>query len=293
MIITKSFASFKLSLCLFAPLAQGAISLSSSSNLWTSLGANYDFLSDQQTGAKAGDIVGDGDNSGFFTSYDPGTAVSDKDGILSFRVRLDDAGGNANAPQFDRVLWIGMDADLNGSIDVFLGVNRSGSVSSLGIHAPGPGDNVSPNTTTISSAPYYTESLSGLNYDYRPVGVGDGGTTIDLTDTTTGDVDWYVSFQVPFTSVTAFLDALPEPIDLTNASQLRYIVATSTQANSLNQDLGGIQGSLNSATTWEDLGGFTTVINPSGSPIPEPGACILMATASLMLYRRRRRRLHA
>ena len=90
MILTKSSALLSL---LFAPVTHAAISLSASTSQWTSLGANYDFLADQQTGSKAGDIVGDGPNPGFVTSFDPVSAVSSKDGILSFRVRLDDAGG--------------------------------------------------------------------------------------------------------------------------------------------------------------------------------------------------------
>ncbi len=282
----------KLSCCLCVlalPLsAAAAISLSAATPLWVSLGNNFDFLDDQQTGAKAGDIVGNGPNPGFLTSFDPEGAASNKDGILSFRVRLDDAGGNTANPQFDRVLWVGIDADVNGSIDVFVGVSRSGSTNSLGVYAPGSGANTSPSTTTINSTPYYSETLSSLNYDYRQVGAGDGGTTIDLTSTTSGDVDWYVSFRVPFNSVTAFLDQPSVGIHITDTSPLRYISATSTQANSLNQDLGGVNGGVNSSTTWEVLGGFTPVVYASGKPVPEPESLLLAGLAALSLTPRRR-----
>ena len=275
---------------LFLPFsASAAISLSSSATLWTSVGAKFDFLDDQQTGAKAGDIVGDAPNLGFMTSFDPISGVSPTDGLLSFRARLDDSGGNANNPQFDRVLWIGIDADVNGSIDAFVGVNRSGSSNTLGIYAPGSGANTSPSTTTIAANPYYSETLGSLNYDYRQVGVGDGGTTIDLTSTTTGDVDWYVSFRVPFNSVVAFLAQPSIGIPINDTSPLRYIVATSTQGNSLNQDLGGVLGGVNSSTTWTDLGGFTSIINTSGVPVPEPGSLALAGALAIAGMRKRRR----
>jgi hypothetical protein len=267
--------------------SRGAIALSSSSTEWVSVGAKFDFLDDQQTGAKAGDIVGDGPNPGFLTSFDPVSDASHTDGLLSFRVRLDAFGGNANNPQFDRVVWIGIDADVNGSIDVFVGVNRSGSANTVGIYAPGSGANTSPSTTSISSTPYYSETLSSLNYDYRAVGAGDGGTTIDLTSTTSDDVDWYVSFRVPYGSVTGFLDTPAVGIHITDESPVRYISATSTQANSLNQDLGGVLGGVNSSTTWTDLGGFTAVINASGTPVPEPGAVGFAGMLALVLSRRR------
>jgi hypothetical protein len=255
------------------------------------VGARFDYLDDQQTGAKAGDIVGDGPNSGFLTSFDPVSDASHTDGLLSFRVRLDASGGNANNPQFDRVLWVGIDADTNGSIDAFVGVNRSGSSNILGIYAPGSGANTSPSTTSISSTPYYFEPLSSLNYDYRAVGAGDGGTTIDLTSATSGDVDWYVSFRVPFGSVTAFLDTPEVGIHITDQSSLRYITATSTQANSLNQDLGGVLGGVNSSTAWADLGGFTAIMDASGTPapVPEPGPLALAGLLTLAAGHRRQR----
>jgi hypothetical protein len=268
--------------------AQGAISLTSSSTLWTSVGAKFDFLDDQQTGAKAGDIVGDGPNPGFLTSFDPISGASARDGVLSFRVRLDDHGGNANNPQFDRVVWVGIDADLNGSIDVFVGVNRSGSSNTVGIYAPGSGANTSPSTTTIASNPFYSETLGSLNYDYRAVGAGDGGTTIDLTTATNGDVDWYVSFRIPFSSVVDALEVPSLGIHIDDTTPLRYIIATSTQGNSLNQDLGGVQGGVNSTTTWTDLGGFTPTVNVSGVPVPEPKTPLLAGLMSLALSQRRR-----
>ncbi|MEY3897944.1 MAG: hypothetical protein RLZZ214_3465, partial [Verrucomicrobiota bacterium] len=104
--------------------ANAAISLSGPSvgAGWIQLGANYDFLDDQQTGDPASDIVGTASSPGFFTAFDNAGTPSLTDGSIGFRVRLDDHGGNTNNPKFDRNLWIGIDADLNGSIDAFIGV---------------------------------------------------------------------------------------------------------------------------------------------------------------------------
>ena len=71
---------------------------------------------------------------------------------------------------------------------------------------------------------------------------------------------------------------------------MRYVAATSTQTNSLNQDLGGIDGGNTSTTSWEDLGGFTETVTPHGTVVPEPSSGILAfgALAATLFIRRRR-----
>lgn len=193
------------------------------------------------------------------------------DGTLGFRLRLDEAGGPANKPAFDRAAWIGIDADLNGSVDVFLGINLSGSASELGVYAPGTSANTSPNTTSIASTAFKSYTISTANYDYRPVNFStDGGTTNDVTTTTTGDPDCYVSFMVPFADVASFLAG--KSINITDQTPLHYVSATSTQGNSLNQDLGGVNGGVNSTSSWTSLGGFSQTVYTSGTAVPELGS---------------------
>ena len=269
---------------LLGPASHAAVNLAGPTTEWTSLGTNFDFLEDQQTGQADSDIVGDATDPGFYTTYDPA------DGFLAFRVRLDDRGGNKNNPSFDDNLWIGIDADLSGSIDAFIGVNTQGSNELIQIYAPGSGSNTSPNTTTIANNPFYSVGISSSNYDYRPVDfTTDGGSTNDMTPGTSGDPDYYVSFQIEFAQVVAFLSGAG--IDIDDASPLRYVVATSTQANSLNQDLGGIDGNdstFDPNTPWEDLGGFTPLVTASGQIVPEPAPALLGAVALVFLLRRRR-----
>lgn len=265
---------------------------------WRSLGANYDFLNDQQTGDPASDIVGTAANPGFFTTFDDNnTPLNLTDGNLGFRVRLDDHGGNSNTIEFGRNLWIGIDADLSGTIDVFLGLNMQGGASSaeIGIFSPGSGLNTSPSTTTVSSTSYTNPDVtpSAANFNYREVNFG--VTDSPLTDIgavgpgTKAEPDYYVSVLFPFADIVNFLGTkTPNPISINQNTSLRYVVGTSTQSSSFNQDLGGINGQVNSASTWEALGGFTQATTPSG--VPECSASLLAFIGSVLTFGFRRRR---
>jgi hypothetical protein len=286
---------------LFSVAASNAaiISIGGSSSNWNSLGANYDFLNDQQTGDPASDIVGNATNPGFFTAFDNAGTSSLTDGNLGFRIRLDDHGGSTNTIEFGRNLWVGIDADLSGSIDAFLGLNMQGGTNEMGIFSPGSGLNTSPSTTSVASAPTapysYTPGVS--NYNYREVNFG--AVDSPLTDIgavgpgTKAEPDYYVSFLIPFADVAAFLtNAMPTKFNATTPftenTPIRYVLGTSTQVNSFNQDLGGIDGQVNSGLTWEVLGGFTPTTTPSG--VPECSASLLAFIGSVLTFGFRRRR---
>jgi hypothetical protein len=47
--------------------------------------------------------------------------------------------------------------------------------------------------------------------------------------------------------------------------------------STLNEDLNGVLGGINSSTTWEQLGALTQTYLPNGTaPIPEPGTVALL-----------------
>lgn len=268
---------------LIMPAARGSL-LSASSLEWNVVPGFYDYLNDHQTGQSAGDIVGTVDSAsdpGFFTGF-----IQNETGShLAFRVRLDNNGGNKSNPAFDRFLWVGLDASGNGAIDVFLGVNRQGSNNALQISAPGTGLNMSPNTTTIANTPYFTTGLVVDNYNYRAVDfLFDGGTTNDLFD---GNNDYYVSFATPMQQIAGYLAT--KSISYNETTPVRYVVATATQGNSLNQDIGGIQGNLNSALTWDELGGISPLMTASGGVIPEPSTTVMGTFGVLFLLSLSRR----
>lgn len=277
-----------LGICVFS-VRGFAVSVSSSSLLWTSLGLNYDYLEDQQTGSASGDIVGDGENYGFFTVYNPGPNPTS--GELGFRVRLDAAGGHPTNPVFDRVLWIGIDAgeDSSNDLDAFLGVDFQGGSNELTIRTAGNGANVSPNTTTVSNVPSFSYIPSSINYDYRMVDyLTDGGTMNDVTPRTSDDPDYYVSFMMPFADIVNFL--LSQGISVDNSTPVRYVMATSTQPNSLNQDLGGVDGRVTTVTTWAELGGYTPNISFDGDfVVPEPDVSMMLGSIGVIPLLRRRR----
>jgi hypothetical protein len=279
--------------------ANAAISLSGPSvgAGWIALGANYDFLDDQQTGDPASDIVGTAESPGFFTAFDNAGTASLTDGSIGFRVRLDDAG---NGGAFTRNFWVGIDANRDGSIDAFIGVATPSQTTILGIYDSGGNTNISPSTTSIANlTPTYTYTANAANYNYRAVNyLTDGGTLNDLTPTGT-DTDYYVSCIVSFSDVAAFLTAqLPNVFNASNPftenTPLRYVLGTSTQSNSLNQDLGGINNKTltkkDEDKTWTELGGFSPTISGSGQLVPEVSATLLALIGSVFGFAFNRRR---
>ena len=265
-----------------------AVTVNSPSTFWTPLNGNFDYLADQQTGTPSGDIVGIGTDYGMFVTLNDAGEASATDGTWGFRLRLDAAGGTKNRPAFDRVAWIAIDADLSGSIDVFLGLNLQGGSSQIGLHAPGGTANDSPASLSVNSTAIRTYSLTPDNYSFRPVNyLTDGGTTNDLTPSTSGDTDYYVSFMLPFADVVAFLEG--RSIRITDQSPMRFIPATSTQINKFNQDLGGTSGGVSSSTSWQELDAFTPIVDATGTLIPEPGSGLLVTAAMVGLLGSRRR----
>jgi MYXO-CTERM domain-containing protein len=291
------------SYCVVASSAFAAFTVGSDTDTggWIKIpgSGNYDYLVDQQTGQASGDIVGGSGgsfnnyDSGFYTNwYDGGTTNIHTDGTIGFRVRLDDI-DNGSGGNFNGLLWVGIDANQDAKLDVFIGVNNSGNNDTIDIRAAGSSANTSPSTTSIANAikvgnsfPYsFAETIN--NYSYRAVTAADGGTTLDITSATSGDTDYYVSFTVDFAQLVSFLNT-QNNIQITDSTALRYVLGTATQDNSLNQDLGAVNGGVNSTSTWEQLGGFSPAMNATGTTVPEPSAALLGGLGLLGLLRRRR-----
>ena len=96
-----------------------------------------------------------------------------------------------------------------------------------------------------------------------------------------GDTDQFLSFSVPFSDVVTQLSLRGITID--EKSPLTYIMATATQDNSLNQDLNGVNGSINSGLTWKDLGVETELLTSTGT-IPEPSTLFFMAMGFVYFF---------
>lgn len=292
---------FTPSLALFFSIsaADAAISLDGSSSSWISLGDNFDFSGDQGTGIPASDIVGNGVNPGFYTSFDDAGTPSLTDGFVAFRVRLNTAG---NGGAFTGNVWFGIDADMSGSIDAFIGVGTQGQSTTLGIHDAGTGLNTSPNTTSIASlTPLYTFAAvptpsASANFNYRAVTAADGGAQSVVDYGGDGNPDYYLSCIVSFNSLVNFITAntinpqTSQPVfnaqnPFNQNSLVRYVVTTSNQRNTLNQDIGGIGDTEDRSQTWVQLGGFSNTVT-----VPEVSSTLLALIGSVfgMVFHRRR-----
>lgn len=244
-----------------------------------------DFALDEQTGIRESDIVGDAAHPAFYMQFDDAGTPSATDGSLAFRVRL---GGDKNPAGFEAIFGVGLDADLDGAIDLILAVDNTGG-DELAIFDPGTDLNTSPSTTSIATPPLRSYVETALNYDWSPV---DG--TIDPTATVfdfdgEGDTDHFLSFVVPFQDV---VDELANAgiAGFDEDAGFGLIAFTSRQHNALNQDIGGPNGGVNSDSTWSALGAMSVPLTPTGTLVPEPGtgSLLLLGLAGLGVVRRRR-----
>ena len=264
--------------------AQAAIVMSWPTNVWRPValasGNPMDYLSDQQTGQANSDMVGTTQEWGLFMLFDP-----DNPQTIAFRVRLGALDGNGGT--FERGFFIGIDANGDGALDLFTGVDNTGAAQNHGIKIfdAGNGLNTGPSTTTMvvpTNQKVYQETSA--NYDYRAVDaiINPGGAPpFDLDND--GNVDYYLSFSVPYQDIIGEMLRL-RGLTITDSSPLRFVGVTSTQNNAFNQDLGGINGGINSTSTWTQLGGISNPMPPVNQfAVPEPGTIWLAGIGAALL----------
>jgi len=252
---------------------------------------NADPSNDQQTGASEGDLVGNTAHPSAYTAFGDAGTPSLTDGTIGFRVRV---GADTNPAGFKTAMFIGIDANHDGAIDLFVGVNNSGSADTIGIWNPGNGLNVSPNTTTIVSTPLVSYTPAAGNYHWIAV-----NTTIDPTLGTATDIDGggqtdqFLTFSVPFNDVVTQLNNRGVT-GVNQNSTFSYVIATATQANSLNQDINGVGKTFDASATWSSLGVVSNDLSASGFPVPEAETGLSVASALLVIigfeFHRRRAR---
>ena len=283
-------------LALFASVAAVAeaslIDIASPSSGWTGIrygGVNgFDPTVDQQTGSAEGDIVGNSTHASVYTYFADRNTLSLTDGDLAFRLRI---GADTSPAGFKTAAFVGIITDrASGKIDLFVGVNNSGQSDQIGIYAPGTGLNISPSTTTIVSPALVNYGITSANYNWSPV-----NTTIDPNATNLdidagGQNDYLLSFSIPFSDIVAQLAAKGITVD--QNSTFSYVIATSTQGNSLNQDLNGVGKNYNTSSTWGQLGALSDPTQPIAA-VPEVESFIgiaglLVAVFAHQHWKRRR-----
>ena len=279
----------------FGPHANASIvDVTAPTTSWTPISyssSNPDPSNDQQTGSSEGDIVGNALHPSVYTMFGDAGTPSTTDGNLAFRIRL---GADVNPAGFKTAVFIGVDANRDGALDLFIGVNNSGAADTIGIWNPGAGLNISPNTTTIVSTPLVTYTQTAANYNWAAVTLTNDPTVGTATDLDGGgQTDHFLSFSVSFSDVVMLL-AARGITGFDENSALAYVIATATQANSLNQDLNGVGKNYDGAATWSTLGVLSDGMTPAGAVVPEanPVLCGILPLLLALVHDYFRRKTH-
>ena len=256
------------------PAGATLVDLAAPTTAWTPImysNNNPDPSNDQQTGSTEGDIVGNAAHPSVYTMFGDAGTPSLTDGTLAFRIRL----GEDSAPGgFKTALFIYIDANADGKIDLFLGVNNAGSADSIGIWGAGATLNISPSTTSISNTPLVSYPTDANNYYWSQVTTVNDPSVGSATDLDGGgEFDFFLGFSIPFADVVNQLSLLGIS-GFNQDSTLTYVIATATQANSLNQDLNGVDKNFDGSLTWSQLGVLSSPMTPAGMVVPEVNSAV-------------------
>ncbi|WP_347247595.1 DUF4347 domain-containing protein [Zoogloea sp.] len=267
------------------------VSLSGASG-WTAImfGAMRDPDADSQAGAADTDIIGDTTHGSLYTAYSDNGTAGTADDYLYFRMRIDNPTSDTD---FSGVAIVGMDANGDGRVDLFMSVDGRNNTRAVRLLDPGTGANISPNTTSTSPLPtgwlpnngvyafspsnYSVDAVSAVNDPhYGPSTVNPAtGTATDLTGD--GKRDVFISWRVPLADIAAVL-AKPSPVDrsgvygprgaaglpgFTKDTAVRYVSFTQTQPGPINGDLNGVGAAYDKNATFAALGAFTAEMTAS------------------------------
>ena len=317
----KQLALLPLFALFVAPSAWAVIALNGPTDDWTALqlGGRSDFLEDEQAQSEGGDIVGSETDvqSGFYKQYFDGGDNTLSGDELAFRARL------AGVPTSH--IFVGIDikgVGNPGAIDFFIDVSVDNNQSKHDViafyrsgSATDPLANTSPSSTDIahyddyiagdSTSPLFGDfasfdEVTTTNDSYYTTGAGAQGTN-DIDGA--GSPDYFVSFKIDMVALnTAFLGMFaldhptdPTPADLTENTEMSFILMTANNPNALNQDFGGVEDDAfdyDPDGSWDELGISSSPYTASGeSPVPEPATYALLLGFSVLgvvAVRRRR-----
>jgi hypothetical protein len=265
-----------------------AITVSGPTTLWTPInkpGVVSDFARDNQANIADLELVGDADNSAFYGQFDGLGTPSTVDGEIAFRFRMSGDQGNA---RFAGYAWVGVDADRDGTLDLFL----SASDRDIGIYETDANStNSSPGETGIGSLIWSTRTNQD-NYEWAPVTATNDPTATSFDIDNEAGTDYFLSFVLPFNQLVSAVTSITALPAFDETAVLSYIAATSTNRNTLNSDINGIEGGTSSQTPWNDEeNGITNETGVDGTPIPEPvTTSVIVAFIALALLCVRKRK---
>jgi hypothetical protein len=252
------------------------------------LNAVSDHHADTQANIADLELVGDATHPAFYKHFDDGGTPDNRtDGQISFRMRMS---GNQGAAGFHGQAWVGIDLQLDGAIDLFIGASED----RISIHGSGKDRNNSPKSTAIEKKAFWQTDAEAANFNWQPVTFELDPAALSTDLDAAGGNDYFLSFSLPFSTLVNAVEELTGMRGFDDTRTLSYIAATATQGNKINADINGLEGGLDANESWPDLEVLSVETHVDGTPtvIPEPAAATLAggvgALLALFLLHRRR-----
>ncbi len=250
------------------------------------IGVNFDPSGDSQAGAADTDLVGDATHAALYVAFDNGgTGGTASDDSVLFRIRVDNPTSTSN---FAGVAIVGIDANLDGRVDLFFAVDGRNNAQSVRLFDPGTGLNNSPSNTTTTPLPTGWLPNNGVypfsasNYSVTAVSASTDPNWNGNNDLgNDGKTDAFVTFKVPLADIATVL-AKPSPVDRNGVygprgpngipgfdanTAVRYVLMSQTQPGPINGDLGGVGANYDKNATFDQLGTFTAPMSIA-NPVP-------------------------
>jgi hypothetical protein len=227
-----------------------------------------------QTGTTSGemDIVGSATQPAFFIKFIPGSTTTD--GTLYFRVRL---GGDLSPAGFRNAVDVGIDANQDGVMDLYIGPRNSSSTARNRIYKPLTSSaNNTPATVSADTTHLYKNVLQTstiFNFSAVNAASGTAGVQMDPAADTAAHqdlnsatgTDYLISFSVPFADVVSGLSS--QGITFNSTKPFTCILFTSSAGKLANRDLNGVSGGTTSTTHFASLGVLSQPMYVTGAVV--------------------------
>jgi len=261
---------------------------------WTAImyGAGKDPVGDSQAGAADTDIVGDASHGSLYAAFDDNGTASTADDSIVFRMRVDNP---TSTSYYGGVAIVGMDANLDGRVDLFMSVDGRNNGQAIKLFDPGTDANISPSTTSTSPLPTGWLPNNGIyafsNSNYSVVAVSDTTDPHWNGDNDLGNdgkTDAFVTWKISVADIATVL-AKPSLTDrngnygprgatgitgFNKDTVVQYVNFTQTQTGPINGDLNGVGASYDKNATFAVLGAITAPMSASNPVSAGPSVAI-------------------